>query len=255
MTNKSDQAVQQPQFYKNVVALSDKGHADWKIRGVSNYAFAMQTNAVLITAVEFALAACEFPIVFIDNGGGYLPVAVLGLKSGQNLYVSGKDAEWGANYIPAYIRRYPFILSGDKSKEGETYTVCIDEAFQGFGRDDGEALFDDKGGQSKYLERIISFLKDYQAQGLATERFCKNLKKLDVLEPMQANFSVQEGEDFKVAGFLVINMEKLKAKKPLELAELIKSDEMSLVYHHLASLKNFTDLTKRHSANTSKAVA
>ncbi len=235
-----------PQFYSKVVALSDQGHSDWKVKADNNYSFTSGTNAVLITAVEFALAACEYPIVFIQQGDTFRPVVILGLKDGQNLYLDA-DSKWGSKYIPAYIRRYPFILAGDSSANDPTYTVCIDESFKGFNRKEGEPLFEDDGKQSAYLERAITFLKDYQAQGVATEAFCNTVKKLDILEPMQANIASAQGEDFSVAGFWVISRDKLKEKKPLELAELVKSDEMSLIYAHFSSLSNFTQLVQRYS--------
>ena len=246
----SERGSQQPQFYQKVVALNNEGHGSWKIKSEVDHSYAIDTNAVLITAVEFSLAACEYPIVFIESGDSVVPIAVLGLKTGQNLFIT-EDNQWDAKYIPAYVRRYPFILSADQTKQGETtYTVCIDEAYTGFNRDTGEPLFQAPGEHSDYLKNVITFLKDYQSQGLATERFCKTLKKLDILEPMQAKFKAGKGDDLTVAGFMAINRKKLKAKKPLELAELVKSDEMGLIYYHLASLNNFSVLTKKYEGKS-----
>jgi len=243
----SETGAQQPQFYKKVVALNNEGHGNWKVKSDIDYSYAVDTNAVLITAVEFLFVAREYPIVFIESGDSILPVAILGLKAGQNLFIT-PDNNWDAKYIPAYVRRYPFILSGDESGSGDTtYTVCLDEAYQGFGREDGQPLFLESGEHSDYLENVVTFLKDYQSQGLATERFCKTVKKLDILEPMQANFKPEKGDALTVAGFMVVSRDKLKEKKPLELAELVKSDEMELIYHHLSSLSNFSSLTRKYS--------
>lgn len=247
MTEELETDVPTPQFYQKVVALSDQGHSDWRVKANNNYGFTSATNAVLITAVEFALVASEYPIVFIQQGDVFRPVVILGLKEGQNLYLDD-DKAWQSKYIPAYIRRYPFILAGDASVQDPTYTVCIDESFTGFNKKEGEALFEKDGSKSPYLERAITFLKDYQSQGIATEAFCKTVKKLDILEPMQANIASAKGEEFSVAGFWVVSRDKLKEKKPLELAELVKSDEMALIYAHLASLANFNQLVQRYSA-------
>jgi len=249
----SESGSQLPQFYNKVVALNNEGHGSWKIRPEVNHSYARDTNAVLITAIEFSLVACEYPIVFIESGDSIVPIAVLGLKTGQNLFVTAEN-QWDAKYIPAYVRRYPFILSGDESTPGETtYTVCIDEDYAGFSQDSGEPLFLDSGEHSDYLKNVVAFLKDYQSQGLATAGFCKTIKKLDILEPMQANFKANKGDDITVAGFMVVNRDKLKSKKPLELAELVKSDEMGLIYHHLASLTNFSNLTSRYAKSSTLA--
>jgi len=247
MTKKTDGAMTQPQFYKKVVALSEKGHAGWRIKPEANYEFAKNTNAVLVTAVEFSLLAQEYPLVFInrdDAGKSIQPVAVLGLKPEQNLFLDDK-AGWDAQYIPAYVRRYPFILAGDAASSDTTYTVCIDESFTGFNRQQGVALFTAEGKHSAHLEQVITFLKDFQSQSKITEQFCSHLMKLDLLEPMQANIASVDGEKFSVAGFMVISRERLKARKPLELAQLVKTDEMGLIYQHLASLDNFKKLTRR----------
>lgn len=243
----SEKGTDAPQFYQKVVALSSEGHSNWKIKPDINYEFADNTNAVLVTGVEFPLAACEYPIVFVQQDEIFQPLVVLGLKEGQNLFLNKKNG-WDAEYIPAYVRRYPFILAGDMTVKDPTYTVCIDESFKGFSQNEGEPLFNDDGSNSPYLDQAIAFLKDYKAQGVATERFCKTIKKLDILEPMQANIASAQGEDFSVAGFWVISRDKLKQIKPLELAELIKSDEMDLVYAHFSSLSNFNSLVQRYSA-------
>lgn len=247
MTKDQVKAPQRPQFYKKVVALSEKEHADWRVKMDNNYEFSRQTNAVLVSAVEFAHVTHEYPIVFVDHSGDIRPVAILGLKPQQNLYLDEKYS-WDAKYIPAYVRRYPFILAGDEIKSDTTYTVCIDESFPGFNRKSGERLFTEKAEHSPYLQRAITFLKDFQAQGQATEQFCAHLKKLGLLEPMQANIASAQGEEFSVAGFMVVSRDRLKEIKPLELAELVKSDEMALIYQHLLSLGNFSKLTERYTA-------
>ncbi|TNF98833.1 MAG: multidrug transporter [Gammaproteobacteria bacterium] len=249
MSENQKSEMQHPQFYKQVVALSEKAHADWRINGEIHYDFANKTNAVLITAVEFILVSREYPIVFLQKDGQVSPVAILGLKPEQNLYINS-DGKWEADYIPAYVRRFPFILAGDVSQKNPQYTVCIDENFQGFNRKTGERLFEKDGKHSAYLETAIQFLKDYQTQGLATERFCKILSKLDILEPMQANIASKQGEEFSVAGFMVINRDKLKALKAVQIVNLVKTDAMDLIYHHLSSLSNLKKLTDQYAAKS-----
>ncbi len=235
-----------PQYYKKVVALSNKGHADWKIKTTDDYSFTSGSNAVLITVIEFSFIACEYPIVFVETSGKFKPVAILGLKPNQNFFLC-KDNSWGGKYIPAYIRRYPFILSGDMSAtngQDTTYTVCIDESYTGFNKDSGESLFNSDGKYSTYLERAIKFLQGFQSEGQITDKFCKKLQRLGILEPMQANVVSKEHKDFSLSGFWVVSNDKLKGKKPLELAELVKSDEMAFIYAHLGSLSKFQSLIK-----------
>ena len=234
-----------PLFYKKVVPLNKEVHGELYLEGIEGYQHTKETNSVYIAAVEFLQASKEYPIVFAQAGDKKVfPVVLLGLKQNENLFVDDKG-NWSANYIPAYIRRYPFILATPDEKE-ETFTVCIDESFSGFNTaKEGTPLFDDKGEQLDLLNQAVDFLKDYQSHVHLTTLFCENLSKLDILEPMQANMEFANGEKGALGGFMGINRDKLKALKPAQLAELVKSDQMELIFAHLGSLNNLNNLMKR----------
>ena len=234
-----------PLFYKKVIPLNKEVHGALYIEGIEGYAHTKETNSVYIAAIEFLQVSREYPIVFAKDGEGKLfPLALLGLEKSQNVFVDKKGA-WVADYIPAYVRRYPFILATAEDKK-DNFTVCIDESFPGFNTaKEGNALFNDKGEQSDILSQAVDFLKDYQTHVNLTALFCENLSKLDILEPMQANIERATGEKTTLGGFMGVNRDKLKALKPAKLAELLKSDQMELVFAHLASLSNIKTLMKR----------
>src|SRR4051812_44495273 len=73
--------------------------------------FVRNGNAVPISMPEFQSVAREYPIVFTaDSSQTYVPVAVLGLTQGENLFFS--DGHWlPGTYIPAYARRHPFCMA------------------------------------------------------------------------------------------------------------------------------------------------
>src|SRR5690606_7378108 len=112
-------------IYENIQPLSDK-HRTWAVN-VSSYDFAAHLNSSPLLATEIPFAAGEYPIIFSATAteGEYLPLAVMGLKEGQNLFIDD-NGRFSARYIPAFIRRYPFVLAG--AKDAETLTLCIDEA-------------------------------------------------------------------------------------------------------------------------------
>ena len=112
-------------------------------------------------AVEFLRAATEYAIVFTGAGEDMMPAAVLGVRDDQNLYLSA-DAHWQAKYIPAFIRRYPFVFSS--SADQKTLTLCIDETHPGVNREGkGQRLFGDDGKPSRLHEQVLKFLQEYQA--------------------------------------------------------------------------------------------
>ncbi len=172
------------------------------------------------------------------------PVVLLGLKANENLYVDEKDA-WKAGYVPAYARRYPFIL-GSPESDDRNFTVCIDEGFSGFNTaKEGQALFDKKGEQSAILKQALDFIEDYQKNVAITTAFCNNLKSLEILEPMQANMEHNSGNKYAIGGFLCVNRAKLKALPEDKIAGLLKSDQRELIFAHLLSLNNVNTLIQK----------
>lgn len=234
-----------PLFYKKVVPLSKEQHKKLYIEPVEGFAFATETNSVYIAAAEFPRACREYPIVFAsDNQGGIFPVALLGLKKNQNLFVD-KGGKWNADYIPAYARRYPFILATPDAKKNQ-FTVCIDESYPGFNTaKEGQPLFNAKGEDGPVLKQAVEFLKDYQAHVRLTETFCKSLLEMEILEPVQANVALKSGQKLSIAGFQCVSRKKLKELAPKKLTDLLKSDQLELIYCHLQSLNNINNLTRR----------
>ena len=236
----------QPLFYKNVVPINKEQHGALCIEPVEGFDFANESSSLYIAAIEFAQAAKEYAIVFgKDNDGMVFPSVVLGLEAGQNLYIDDKG-QWNARYIPAYARRYPFILA--RANGSEQFTVCIDEGYTGFNTaKEGKPLFDAKGEQTEILTQAVDFLKEYQNHVDLTRAFCENLAKLDLLEPMTANIEMKSGEKLSIGGFYAVNRDKLKAVKPGKLADLVKTDQMELLYLHLQSLRNVNLLMEKRA--------
>lgn len=239
-------AQQQPLFYKKVVPLNKEKHSKLFIEPIEGYEFAKDTNSLYIAAVEFGRVSREYPIVFgQDAQGEIFPVVLLGLKNNQNVFVDDKG-KWDAEYIPAYARRYPFILAGQGDGENQQFAVCIDEGYAGFNTaKEGQALFDSKGEQSPVLKQAVDFLQDYQKHVILTNELCRNINKLGILEPMQANVEMKSGDKLSLGGFQCVNREKLAGLKPGQLADLVKTGQMELIYAHLFSLNNVTRLMNK----------
>ena len=236
-------------IYETVVPVSNGRHAKCSVEAGKGFAFARNINSVPLMAVEFPQAAAEYAIVFAQNGSDIVPVVILGARQNENLFLDSDDA-WKGTYVPAFIRRYPFVFS--ISEDGATFTLCVDEAFQGLnylGR--GHALFTEDGKHTPYVDDVLKFLQEYRLQFQRTQDFCKKLKELDLLEPMQAEFALDSGEKVSLAGFQAVDRKRLKALSGEALQQLAASDELELIYLHLASMRNFSGVKDRLA--TSKA--
>lgn len=237
-------------FYDNPVALNKSAHKDLKINGANaNFSFAADTNSVILAGVEFTEAAKEYPIVFAQAGDGMVPVALLGLRNNENLCVDEKG-HWDARYIPAFVRRYPFVLA-ETGDEGQRM-VCIDESFAGFGDKEGEPLFENEA-PTPVLQQAIDFLEEYQRQYIRTERFISRLRELDLLMSLNAKVDMADGEQFSLNGLMVVDEKKLLALEDAKALEFFKSGELAWVYCHLMSLGNMSRMIDRIAKSKSKA--
>jgi len=96
-------------IYETAVPLSAARHRDYSVETGASYTFSDAVNAVPLMAVEFPPAASEYAIVFAGTDKDIMPAVILGMRS-QNLYLA-KEGAWDAKYIPAFVRRYPFVFS------------------------------------------------------------------------------------------------------------------------------------------------
>jgi hypothetical protein len=173
-----------------------------------------------------------------------MPAVVLGVRGDQNLYLA-PDRQWQAKYVPAFIRRYPFVFS--RGADGKTLTLCIDEAHPGVNRDGrGERLFDDAGKPTPFVERVLKFLQEYQTQFERTRQFGRKVQALGLLEAMQAQVSTPSGEKRSLNGFFGVSREKLRALGGEALASLARTDELELLYLQMHSMRNFVEIKDRY---------
>lgn len=230
-------------IYESTAPITKGRHGNWSVKSGTDYSFARRVNAVPLAAVEFTAVASEYTIVFAGEGDKIMPAIILGVHDQENVYLS-ESGDWQAKYVPAFLRRYPFVFSSDN--DGKTFTLCIDEKFSGCNQEGrGERLFDTEGEQTQYLKNILTFLTEYQAHFRRTQAFCNKLKELDLLEPMQAQFTLGTGERGALAGFLAVDRQRLKGLKGDKLEQLAQTDELELAYLHLHSLRNFPSIVER----------
>jgi hypothetical protein len=228
-------------IYKSAVPVSRTLHHDCFVDIGVDYGFTAEVNSVPLMAVEFPQAASEYAVVFGGTEADLTPAAILGVRTNENLFLE-PNGSWQAKYIPAFVRRYPFVFSHNEEK----FVLCVDEQFAGFNREGrGHRLFNEDGSPTPYVDGILKFLRDYQTHFLATRQFCNRIRDLGLLEPMTAQVTLESGPPLSLGGFMAVNRDKLKALPPETLAELAKTDELELIYIHLHSLRNFEHLRER----------
>jgi hypothetical protein len=235
-------------FYKRVVPLNDKIHAGLRVRGVTSHAYAAATNSVPLLGSEFFECAREYPIIFTRSADKVAPIALLGLRDSENLFVDA-TGKWDARYIPAFVRRYPFVPGNGAGGE---LLVCIDEASPCFDQTDGEVLFAD-GKPTAQLEHAMKFLNEFHQAATATEQFAQRLDQLGLLRQADSVAQLNDGSQFRLNGLHVVDESRLRALPPEIIQEMFANGALGLIYAHLISLGNLAALVDRLSLRTTTA--
>ncbi|MDD5301088.1 MAG: SapC family protein [Gallionella sp.] len=236
-------------FYKKVVALNSEAHRNLKFAADEvNFAFARDTTAVLLGGVEFAEAGREYPIVFIRGQDRQMrPAALLGVRDGENLFVD-EHGKWDARYIPAFVRRYPFVMA-EGDGQGQL-VVCIDEGCAALNAEHGELLINAKGKMQPRMNEVMQFLQNFQQEFARTELVVRQLDELGLFVQQGARFDTPGGETFQLNDFYLIDEAKFGQIEDAKLPQLFRSGALGMVYLHLASLGNMRKLLDRVTARS-----
>jgi hypothetical protein len=216
-----------------------------KVRAITSMPQLGQTHAVPLTVDEFALVQRHYPIVF-SVGDTPVPIALMGLNEGVNVFLDENGRSIDPNfYIPAYLRRYPFLLARLRP-ESDELSLCYDPTSGAVGDfDEGEVLFD--GDQpSAATKAILEFCEQFEAAGLRTNAFVEELVKSDIL--MDGEVAIQpEGfeQPFVYRGFRMIDEDKIRNLRGDELRKMNQNGMLPLVYAHLFSLSQMRDVFAR----------
>jgi len=236
-----------PLLYKDLVPLSSVDHASWKTRQLESAPWLQDQHAIPVTVDEFASAQRFFPIIF-SAGDSPVPLALLGLNEGVNVFM-GEDGKFTENvYVPAYVRRYPFMLAKLRPDTDEL-SVCFDPTADAIGPfDEGDALFED-GQPADATKQILEFCEQFEQAGQRTEAFMKDLVESELL--MDGELSIQpdaEKPPFIYRGFQMVNEEQLRDLRGDQLRKMNQSGLLPLVYAHLFSLAQMREVFGRQLA-------
>jgi hypothetical protein len=229
-------------MFKKPKFLNKEEDKGLKLEALKNYKHTRRLNFCSIAREEVVEASKDYPIFFIKEGEDIVPIAILGLKENENLFVN-KQGEWvKEKYIPALARCYPFAISKNQLESKEVVvTVVYDSEYEGI-NNSGEAVFDSDSELTEYGKSIMDFIQRLFGDFEATKEVLKPLTP--ILKNVDANVDVN-GHKFVLQGLYQIDTEKLNTLDDETLLAMLKSGIFSLVYAHLASMSNFGKLANR----------
>ena len=220
-------------FYSDVVPLNREAHRGHRIAtGPQRFGFASGSNLVPAVIDEFPAAAPHLPILFVPGPAAPAACFLTGVRSGRNALVDA-DGGWRGDYLPAYLRRYPFVLG---EVEGAYPLVCIDAGRPSLEAPVGEALFKEDGGESDLLLDNIRLTNEFYMAARRTEAFVKALVEMGLFRSVNIDAKFESGETIALHGFLTVDEEKLGTLPDESFLRLRKLGLLAPIYAHLASL-------------------
>jgi hypothetical protein len=244
-----------PLFYSALEPLNVNQHGKMKIRAIEKAPMIAATHAIPATVDEFALLQRHYPIVF-SIGDQPVPLVLMGLSEGINVFLNEEGKLHDPTiYLPAYMRRYPFLLARLRPETDEL-SLCFDPTSGAVGEfDEGELLFD--GDQpSQATKAILQFCEQFETAGQRTGAFVEELKKTGLL--MDGEVAIQpEGAEqpFVYRGFQMVDEEKLREMRGDELRKMNQNGMLALIYAHLFSLSQLRDVFSRQVAQGKGPIA
>ncbi len=235
-----------PLFYTTPEALNPARHGRLAIEVRPDVSFARSAHAIPVVASEMPSAMRSYPIVFV--GPTRAPVVITGLRPNENLFV-GADGRWAEpHYIPAYVRRYPFILAEDAGKPG-VLTLCIDRASdrvverQAAPAEGGTITPLFEGSEATdFTKQMLAFSNQFQIDFNVTRAIIEKIDQHGLFAARQNKITLDSGENLTVSDFQVIDEPGFNALSDEAFLDLRKAGAMTLIYSHLASTNSWTSL-------------
>jgi len=225
-------------FYSRPEPLAPELHGKLGVRRTdSPFKFAKVGHAIPLTVGEFPVFAVTGPIIFV--GDEKLPLGVMGLNSGENMFVRDDGLFEPGVYIPAYVRRYPFVYANDDANN--QMVLCIDRNAD-FIVEGGDMPFFENGQPSEYTKNCMEFCNNFEQERQRTMSFVQLLKDLDLFELKTATFQPPPAADGAqaptqtIAEYFGISEEKLNKLPTEKYLELRDNGALAQIYAHLISL-------------------
>ena len=236
-----------PLFYNGLEPLSSETHANWRVRQQDSAPFLVGQHAIPITTDEFPLVQRHMPIVF-SVGDDAIPLALMSLNEGVNVFMGDDGKLTESNfYVPAYIRRYPYMLARLRP-DADELSLCFDPTSEALGAfDEGDPLFEN-GQPSQTTKAILDFAEQFEQAGARTQAFMNELREQDLLMEGEVTIQTDDSQQpFIYRGFQMINEEKLAGLRGDQLRKMSQSGMLPLLYAHLFSLSLMREIFARQA--------
>ena len=228
----------------NFALVNKEEHQDLRIDTRRSAEFGDNVQLAMTFPNEFRNVQSSYPILFRKSGEEFTPVALFGFEKDENLFLT--ESGWNASYIPAMIRKEPFLIGtqGDSENDEEARVLSLDLDSPRVNKEQGEALFGALGEMTEFLEAQAAMLESIYAGHRQNELFVKALLEQDLLESVTFDITLKDGSRNSLLGFYTINEEKVPELSTETLHLMNRNDLLLPLFMVLASLGNVQRLVE-----------
>ena len=242
----------------NYQILSKEAHKDLRVSTVRSAEYGDNIMYTMTFPMEFRDIQSCYPIFFCKDpeSGQLYPAALMGFEQEQNLFLS--DSGWDASYIPMMVRRHPFLIGFQADPDGPEGAAkpvvsidsdsprLIDSADQS--TDEGEALFNQDGSPSDFLQTSIGALESIHRGLEHNKGFIAALLEHELLESFTLKITLNDGSNNELMGFYTIAEQKLQALDGDTLAKFNAQGYLQSIYMAIASFARLRPMIDKKNA-------
>lgn len=231
----------------NFALVNKEDHKNIRIRTERSAELGDNVQLAMTFPTEFRVIQATYPIVFRKNGDDdFIPVALLGFDQNENLFLT--EAGWEALYIPAMIRKEPFLIGTQGGGEDPTRVLSMDMDNPRVNTEEGEALFGALGEQTEFLESQAHMLEVVYEGHQQNKLFVKALLEQDLLESVTFDIALDDGSRNSLLGFYTINEERVQDLSPETLHLFNRNGMLMPLFMVIASTGNIQRLVDLKNA-------
>lgn len=236
---------------QNYEMLNNVAHADVKIKLDRTPELGDDLMFCMTYPFEFRLALSHYPILVYrdkENNSAF-PVALFGFEEGENLFLTPNG--WNARYIPIMVQRQPFSI-GFQQIQGSAekqQVITFNPAHPRVNKDEGESVFNDQGGYTPYLEKVVKMLESIDTGHQQNKLLVEALDKYELLEESTIAITLRDGSNYELVGFSTIADDKFEALSAEALKDLNEQKLLLPITMMMASMSNLGNLVDIRNEN------
>lgn len=235
----------------NFALLNNDDHQDVRVITERSARYGDDMMYVLTFPFEFRSVQAFYPILFhADANGNLFPVALFGFQEGENLFLD--ESGWDARYIPAMLRREPFLIGYQGSEEEEDddkpRVLSIDMDHPRVSSEKGEALFQPLGARTPFLDDVADLMEDIYSGYLHNKVFMAALQEHELIESVTMDITLNDGSQNQLLGFHTIDEDKVRQLSGEVLEQFSRQNILMPLFMVLASTMNIRALVDRKNA-------